>query len=101
MEEGTVMAIVRIKDKYQVTIPNELRDHLNVGDLLEARRARDGVITLTPKSLTDQRIAEGLADVRAGRVHGPYSTVEEAMAAMDLQIGAEAGVRSGRIRRTR
>jgi hypothetical protein len=36
---------------------------------------------LTPQSLLDRGIAEGLADIRAGRVHGPYHSAAEAMRA--------------------
>ena len=43
------MAVVRIEERYQVTIPVDIRRELNleVGDLLEIE-AKDGVITLKP-----------------------------------------------------
>jgi hypothetical protein len=34
-------------------------------------------ITLKPKSAVDSAIAEGLEDVRKGRVRGPFDTVDE------------------------
>jgi bifunctional DNA-binding transcriptional regulator/antitoxin component of YhaV-PrlF toxin-antitoxin module len=76
------MALVAVKNKYQVLIPQDVREQigLNVGDLLEARIER-GKITFTPQSLVGHGIAEGLADIRAGRVHGPYRTTAEAMKA--------------------
>jgi AbrB family looped-hinge helix DNA binding protein len=76
------MALVAVKSKYQVVIPQNVRDQigLNVGDLLEARIER-GKITLTPQSLVDRGIAEGLADIREGRVHGPYRSAAEAQKA--------------------
>ena len=76
------MALVSVKNKYQVVIPQQVRDQigLNVGDLLEARIER-GKITFTPKALVDRGIAEGLEDIRKGRVHGPYRSVAEAMKA--------------------
>jgi AbrB family looped-hinge helix DNA binding protein len=76
------MALVAVKSKYQVVIPQNVREQigLNVGDLLEARIER-GKITLTPQSLVDRGIAEGLADIREGRVHGPYRSSAEAMRA--------------------
>ena len=92
------MPIVRIKEKFQLTIPSALRKHLSVGDVLDARRERDGGITFVPKSLVDERIAEGLADIRAGRVSGPYNTVDEAMAAMELQTKTGGAVKSRRNR---
>ena len=78
----TAMALVAVKKKYQVVIPQKVREriNLNVGDLLEARIER-GKITFTPKSLVDRGIAEGLQDIRKGRVHGPYRSVAEAMKA--------------------
>ena len=47
-----------------------------MGDIIEAAGER-GKITLTPKSLVDRAIAEGLEDVREGRVRRPFNTGEE------------------------
>ncbi len=76
------MALVAVKNKYQVVIPQSVRERigLNVGDLLEARLER-GKITFTPKSLVDRGIAEGLEDIKKGRVHGPYRSAAAAMKA--------------------
>ena len=78
------MALVAVKNKFQVVIPQSVRKqlHLNVGDLLEATVER-GRITFTPKTLVDRGIAEGLEDIRKGRVHGPYSSVDAAKKAFD------------------
>ena len=72
------MSIVTVKNKYQVVIPRAVRERIGVavGDILEAKVER-GRITLTPKSLVDRAIAEGLEDVRKGRVRGPFGTVDE------------------------
>jgi AbrB family looped-hinge helix DNA binding protein len=72
------MAIVTVKNKFQVVIPQRVREQIGVavGDILEARVER-GKITLTPKSIVDRAIAEGLKDVRKGRVRGPFETVNE------------------------
>ncbi len=48
------------------------------GKLIEARRER-GRITITPKSVVDRAIAEGLEDVRKGRVRGPFHKVEQTL----------------------
>lgn len=72
------MSIVTVKNKYQVVIPVALRKRaqINIGDVLEANVER-GKITFTPKLLIDREIAEGLEDIRQGRVVGPFDTAEE------------------------
>ena len=57
-----IMAIVTVKNKFQVVIPQDLRKKLGIarGDLLEARVER-GRLTYTPKSLID-RIPAGKAE---------------------------------------
>ena len=72
------MPLVRVKDKYQVTLPTALRTQvgLKVGDLLEAT-LKSGKITLTPKAVIDRRIADGLQDIRKGRVHGPFASADD------------------------
>lgn len=49
------MPLVTVKTKFQVTIPQELRDELGLaeGDLLEAK-IENGRIVLTPKELVDR-----------------------------------------------
>ena len=68
---------MKVKTKYQVTLPTGVRQRvgLKVGDLLEAKVER-GKITLTPKAVIPPGIAEGLADVKKGRVYGPFSSAE-------------------------
>lgn len=34
-------------------------------------------ITVTPQSALEQAIAEGLADIKAGRTYGPFNTADE------------------------
>jgi len=72
------MPLVAIKTKGQVTLPAALcaQAGLSVGDLLEAKLER-GKITLTPKSVVDRAIAEGLEDLRKGRVFGPFSSAKD------------------------
>ncbi len=78
------MSVVAVKNKYQVVIPQSVRRELplEVGDLLEAK-VEDGRITLTPKSLVDRHVAEGLEDLRHGRTHGPYTTAREAIKVLE------------------
>ncbi len=77
------MTLVKIKEKFQVTIPTALRKaaRLSVGDLLEAE-AKGNTIVLKPKALVDREevdaaIQEGLEDLKAGRVTPKFSSVEE------------------------
>ena len=75
---GFVVTLVKVKEKYQVTLPASVRRKagLAVGDLLEAK-VQGKKITLTPKSIVDREIALALEDVKKGRVYGPFSTAKE------------------------
>ena len=77
------MPLVRVKTKYQVTLPNAVRRQarVGVGDILDAKVER-GKITLTPKSLIDREIAEGLEDFRRGRFIGPFKSAKEGIRAL-------------------
>jgi len=77
------MPLVKIKEKFQVTIPTTLRKaaRLSVGDLLEAE-ARGNTIVLKPKVVVDREsvdaaIEEGLQDFKAGRMTPKFSSSEE------------------------
>ncbi len=96
------MALVAVKEKFQVVIPRSVREKLVlvVGDLLEAD-IQDGKIVLTPKVLIDRRIAEGLADIAAGRTHGPYATSAEAIAALEKRTNAMESEVGGRTKSRR
>jgi AbrB family looped-hinge helix DNA binding protein len=64
------LPLVRVKEKFQVTIPTELREalHLAVGDILEAA-VEDETIVLKPKAVVDRREAwNGVIEV-IERVH--------------------------------
>jgi AbrB family looped-hinge helix DNA binding protein len=89
------MAIVTVKNKYQVVIPQSVREQIdvNVGDLFEAR-VEKGKITLAPKSVVDRAIAEGLADIKAGRVSGPFDNVENMLASLKGKKTKTARVKS-------
>jgi AbrB family looped-hinge helix DNA binding protein len=94
----TMSTIVRVQRKGQVTIPTRLRAQVGLvdGDLVEARAHR-GKIVLTPKSVVDReytpsqrraidaRLAEGLADIKAGRTFGPFNSAAEMIAHMDAR----------------
>ena len=73
------MALVKIKDKYQVTLPVLLREQagLEVGDVLEIR-TEGKKITLTPKSLVDRDIEISLRQYREGKGR-TFSSAKEAI----------------------
>jgi hypothetical protein len=53
-----------------------------------------GKITFTPKSAVDRAIAEGLDDIKKGRVYGPFDTVDEML--ISLKGGAKKQTRKAR-----
>lgn len=72
------MTLLKVKTKYQVTLPTEVRTVLGLkeGDILGVA-VESGRIVLTPKSIIDKRLAEGLKDIVAGKVHGPFKSIKE------------------------
>ena len=77
------MSLVKVKDKFQVTIPTKIRKQarLGVGDVLEVV-VHNKAILLKPKALVDRDVAEtgireGLRDYRKGKVTGPFRSVKE------------------------
>ncbi len=76
-------AIVSVKNKYQVVIPQRVRDQLpiKIGDILEAR-VENGRITLTPKSLIDTGLAESMRDYQTGGAYGPFRTARAMVASL-------------------
>ena len=64
------MPLVKVKDKFQVTIPTELREalHLTVGDLLEATIENDTIV-LKPKVVVDRQQAWDSVIEVMDRVH--------------------------------
>src|SRR5215470_562678 len=64
------LPLVKVKDKFQITLPAELREalHLAVGDLLEAT-LEDNVIVLKPKLVVDRAQAWDRVIEVLDRVH--------------------------------
>ena len=81
------MHIVRVKTNRQVTLPAAITDQagISVGDLLEAKIER-GKITLTPKSLIDQRLAQSFDDYKEGRTYGPFETADDLVASLENNL---------------
>lgn len=85
VRKDNFIPLTRVGERYQVTIPKEAREAigLKAGDLVEARPGK-GYIALYPKAVidkvdVDKRLAEAEADVKAGRVHGPFASVKAMM----------------------
>ena len=76
------MPLVKVKEKFQITLPAELREalHLAVGDLLEAT-IQDNVIVLKPKVVVDReeawaKIEQAMARVKDRAPH-PHQSPQE------------------------
>jgi AbrB family looped-hinge helix DNA binding protein len=86
------MSLVRITRNFQVSIPKRVREALGLeeGDFIEVEE-RDGTIVMQPKKLIDADQAwfwtpewqkgerEAEEDMRAGRLSGPFKSVDELM----------------------
>jgi AbrB family looped-hinge helix DNA binding protein len=83
------VGIVAVKNKFQIVIPRHVREqvHVQIGDLLEAA-VENGRITFTPKSLVDRHLAEALEDAKRGRTHGPYTTANAAIKALEARVAS-------------
>ena len=78
------MSLVAIKNKYQIVIPAKVRKEagFEIGDFLKARVERKGEIVFSAQAVVNREkwahlpkgIREGLEDIRAGRVSGPFTT---------------------------
>ena len=82
------MPLTRVKTKFQVTLPTAVREQVGivVGDVLEAK-VEAGKITLTPKATIDRELLLSLADVKAGRVYGPFNSVEDMLRSLHRKAG--------------
>ena len=81
------MALVKVKEKYQVTLPAGLREKagLEVGDLLEAK-VRGKTITLSPKSVIDRDIEISLEQVRRGQVSRHYNSAKDFLRSLHREV---------------
>ena len=78
------MPLVKVKEKYQVTLPAALRQRAGVavGDLLEAK-VEGKRITLTPKALIDKDLkASLLASLEEAKQKGTLGPFRSATAAI-------------------
>lgn len=81
------MSIVTIKNKYQIVIPAQVRREMpvRVGDFFEVGVEREK-ITLTPQTVLDREIAEGLADIRTGQTYGSFRTANALIASLKRNV---------------
>ena len=85
------MPAVKIGVSRQVVIPKKLHDELGLtpGDYLEVELDR-GKLVLTPKTLVDKRVDQGLResfeDFRQGRTHGPFDSAKEAIRFLHAEV---------------
>jgi AbrB family looped-hinge helix DNA binding protein len=72
------LPLVKVKEKFQITLPAELREvlHLAVGDLLEAT-IQDNVIVLKPKIVVDRTQAWNVKDLAPNPNQSPQEQEEE------------------------
>lgn len=101
----TIMTVaVKNDNKTPLVVPPAVRRQARFksGQELEFR-ASGGVITILPKlpptpddytpeqrRIIDAQLAEGLADIKAGRTHGPFDTAGEMIAHMKGQLKKRA-----------
>ena len=77
------MPLVKVKEKYQVTLPASVRQRVGVavGDFLEAE-VQGKKITLTPKRVIDRELALAIEEFKRGRFIGPFRTAKAAIRAL-------------------
>ena len=83
MQEISAMPLVKVKERFQVTIPTDLREtiRLKVGDILEATIENEKIV-LIPKVVVDKvavdaKIQEGLKAVKEGKMTPAFSSMKE------------------------
>jgi AbrB family looped-hinge helix DNA binding protein len=84
------MALVKVKEKYQVTLPARMRQQagLSVGDLLEAK-VEGNKITLTPQTVLARKIELSLREFREGKGR-TFKTADEAIRHLHQKARAAA-----------
>jgi bifunctional DNA-binding transcriptional regulator/antitoxin component of YhaV-PrlF toxin-antitoxin module len=77
------MELIAVKSRRQIVLPRSIYEQmdLSAGDVLEAR-VKGGKITLSRKTAMERAVAEGLEDVRKGRVYGPFDAVDQMLSSL-------------------
>jgi AbrB family looped-hinge helix DNA binding protein len=94
------MPISKLGQRRQIVIPKEICDELGLqeGDFVEVTSAKglviikpkkvvdaDEVLTPAQRAVIDTRLAEAEKDIKAGRVSGPFATVDTLKRHLDAQ----------------
>ena len=96
-------SVVKVQKKGQFTIPTEMRTTIGLADgdyvqvVLKGRQIILEPAKILPRTAADEytpaqrrsidrRLAQGLADVKAGRTYGPFDTAEEMAASIEATI---------------
>jgi len=100
----------KVGPKFQVVIPKKLREtaQLKIGDFLTAELQREGIL-LKPAILDErgfkveleQHLREAEADLKAGRVLGPFDNARDALRALKVFADkrTHAGTHHRKVRR--
>ncbi len=87
------MALTKIRQNFQVTIPKAARTAVGfkIGDVVEAIPHRQGVL-LKAKAVVDKELDhvraayhQAKADAKAGRLSGPFDTADDLIAHLHRQ----------------
>jgi AbrB family looped-hinge helix DNA binding protein len=81
------MARVKVKEKFQVTLPARMRQKAGVavGDMLEAK-LQGKKITFIPTSAVDRDIAVSLREFRQGKAHGPFKSAKDFVRSLHREV---------------
>ena len=80
------MSLVKIKDRYQVTLPAALiaKAGVSIGDVLDAKY-QGNKMTLTPKSVVDRHIAISLKEIDEGKTYGPFNSAKDLVRSLNRE----------------
>lgn len=96
-----------VKKRTPIVVPDVLRRRAGIkaGDRLEFKLS-GGIINIIPelpsaddeytpeqRRTIDAQLADGLADIKAGRTYGPFNTVDEMIASMKTELRKRAAKR--------
>jgi len=78
------MPLLKIKQRYQVTIPNAIRERigLGIGDFLEAE-VKKSQIVLTHRRTMDEGLQESIGEAKEGKLIGPFRSAKALISALN------------------